>query len=89
MFLLFFRWIPWVVSVPIAYVPSEVAAQMPAACPAVFTNHGHHSCFWPGLIRDHLGTFIALTGALFGCSALLIVTGYIGHGFSFRKRKVS
>jgi hypothetical protein len=85
--LLFFSWIPWIASEPIAEVAPEVAAQLPINCPAVFTNHGQHSCFWPGRVRDHMGTFIALTAGLATCSGFLSFVSLTGRGFSFGKRK--
>jgi hypothetical protein len=60
---LFFAWIPWMASEPIAQVPPDVAAMMPPGCPAVFTNHGQHTCFWPGLIRDHPLKFALVSGS--------------------------
>jgi hypothetical protein len=85
MFLLFFTWIPWLASEPIAQVSARIAAQMPPGCPAVFGNHGHYSCFWPGLIRDHQLKFAALTLGLAGCWAFFVAPVLNWRRFLFRK----
>jgi hypothetical protein len=85
----FVVWIPWVASEPIDAVSPEVAAQMPIDCPAVFGNHGQHSCFWPGLIRNHPWKFGLLTIGLLVAWLAFVAISVSGRGFSFRRRRVS
>jgi len=85
MVLLFFNWVPWLASEPIAQVSADIAGQMPPGCPAVFGNHGRYSCFWPGLIRDHQLKFAALTLGLAGCWAFFMAPVLNWRGFSFGK----
>jgi hypothetical protein len=77
MYPLFFALMPWFGSDPIGDVPAQIAAEMPRGCPAVFSSHGHYSCFWPGLLRDHPVKVALLMAALLACWAFLIYSARI------------
>jgi hypothetical protein len=82
MFPVFFTWVPWIASQPIAEVPRSVAALMPAGCPAVFGSHQTYSCFWLGSIHLHPFGFAAHTAGLLLCWGVLIGSAVTGRGFS-------
>jgi hypothetical protein len=87
MYPLFFMWIPWIASQPIADMSPSVLASMPAGCPAVFSSHESHSCFWAGSVHRHPLAFAAITAGLLICWGVLIGSAVTGRGLSIRWRK--
>src|SRR5262245_61235883 len=87
MFTAFFAVVPYLGSDPIDEVSPSVAAQMPAGCPAVFTNHAQYSCFWQGPLRDHPVRFSLIAASLLIAWGFLTFASLSGRGFPLRKRR--
>jgi hypothetical protein len=81
--------VPYLGSDPIEAVSSAIAAQMPAGCPAVYSNHGHYSCFWQGPLRSHPWQFVFRAGALLLLWAFLIFTLATKRGLPLNRNRES
>ena len=84
--LVFFAWAPWLGARPVSDAPADVAATLPADCPAVTVSHGNYSCFSLGTVRSNPFGFASLTALFAALFGALLYIGRSGRGWSPKRR---
>jgi hypothetical protein len=80
--LVFFSWAPWLGNEPMSEVPANVAASLPADCPAVSGSHGTYHCDYRGTVRSNPLGFAALTALFLTLFGTFLYIGFSGRGWS-------